>query len=422
MSYNCTTLASGLRVASEFLPSMNSASVSVSVDVGARYEDKSENGLSHFLEHMAFKGTTRRNAKQLAESFDDIGGTGNAYTASEQTVYYAKGLSADLPLVVDILGDILCNSLFDEQELERERGVILQEIAMHHDSPEDLIFDYFQATAYPDQPLGRSILGTIENIEGFSRSDVQNYMAKHYHPKRMVVSAAGAVEHEEFVELVGNAFSFPADAALGLGGIATNAAYSGGDCRIAHDLEQLHVALGMPAPAIYDPEYHAFQLFSTILGGGMSSRLFQEVREKRGLAYHVSSNLSAYRDVGLFAIYAATGEEHAAELIPVICEQVQKLALDAREEELLRAKKQYKAGLLMARENSASVSEWIGRHLLVYNRYRTCEELIAEIEAVTLSEITAQAEKIAKTSALTFTCLGNGGGLESFAAMQARFG
>jgi predicted Zn-dependent peptidase len=242
--YQLTTLDNGLRVASEFLPGAESVAVTVSVGAGARYESDDENGISHLLEHMAFKGTHKRSARDIAEAFDMIGGQSNAYTSMEMTVYYARVLKNDVRVAVDILGDILQNSLFDEQELMREKDVIIQEIAMHHDTPDDLIVDYFDDTAFPHQPLGRSILSTEERINATTRDEVVAYMDKHYRTPRMVLSAAGNIDHEVFVRLAQEYFTLPHRPP---GPAFTVARYAGGEMRVQRDLEQMHLMLGLPA-------------------------------------------------------------------------------------------------------------------------------------------------------------------------------
>lgn len=401
--YQLTTLPNGLRVATERLAGVETATVTVSVDVGARCEEASDGGISHMLEHMAFKGTSRRSARQIAEEFDMIGGHLNAYTSHESTVYYAKVLKGDIPAAVDMLADILQHSTFDEEELARERQVILQEIAMHHDTPDELVFDHFQAASFPSQALGRSILGTPERVASFSRDDLKRYMAMHYHPSRMIISAAGAVDHEALVSLVAAQFTqSPSQPSAKL----EPAEYRGGATIVERELEQLHVVMGLPSVSFNHADYYAHQLLSIILGGGMSSRLFQEVREKRGLAYHVSAFVSGYEDTGLLGVYAATSDDKTAELMPVLCEQLQSCAESIDETELRRAKNQQISGLLMTRESTSSVAEWIGRHLLCYGRYKTAQELTEVIEAITVADITRAARHMLQPEKLTLAALG----------------
>jgi predicted Zn-dependent peptidase len=402
MTYQLTTLSSGLRVASEALPGVESVAVAVSVGVGSRYESEAEGGISHLLEHMAFKGTTSRTALSIAEAFDNIGGQFNAYTSSENTVYYAKVLKDALPLAVDILADIMLRSLFDAEELRKEQGVVLQEIAAHFDTPDDLIFDLFDAVAFPDQPLGRSILGRPEQVEAYKREALMRYMATHYSPSRMVLSAAGNVSHAQLVTLADQFFA-------ALTGPAAPAPqpgrYKGGDTRTARKLEQLHLMMGFPGVSVHHQDYYTMQLYANILGGGMSSRLFQEIREKRGLAYHVSSSASTYADCGTLVIYSATSMEHGAQLPLLVADELKRMAEGVSAAELSRAKNQQKAELLMARENPGTVASWIGKHLLLFNRYRELPEIVANIDAVTEADIRRVGAEIV-ASPLTLAALG----------------
>jgi len=382
--YQLTTLKNGLRVASEILPGVESVAVSVSVDVGARYESAAEGGISHLLEHMAFKGTPKRSALKIAEEFDNIGGQFNAYTSSEHTVYYAKVLKGELPLAVDILADILINSTFEPEELRKEQGVVLQEIAAHNDTPDDLVFDLFDDRAFPAQPLGRSILGAPEQVAAYVRDDLFAYMHTHYAPSRMVLSCAGNVSHAELVTLAEQHFT-----AL----IQHKAPkpepgrYSGGETRVNRKLEQLNLLMGFPSVSVHDADYYATQLYSAILGGGMSSRLFQQIRERRGLAYHVSSMVSAYADCGTLVVYSATGMNESAELPLLIVDEMKRLTGDVSEAELQRAKNQQKAELLMSRESPGTVAGWMGKHLLMFGRYRELPEIVQRIDAISRADI-----------------------------------
>jgi len=416
MTYQLTTLKNGLRVATEFLPGVESVAVAVSCGVGARYESETENGISHLLEHMAFKGTKTRTARDIAESFDMIGGQINAYTSMELTVYYAKVLKGDVRLAVDILGDILQNSIFSEEELVREKDVVIQEIAMHFDSPDDLIMDYFDETAFPGQPLGRSILSSEQRVASYSRDDLIRYMGTHYKTPRMVLSAAGNIKHEDFVKLAEEYFTQAPQTAGPSFDIAN---YGGGERRVARDLEQMHLIFGLPAISIHAPEYYALQLYSGILGGGMSSRLFQEVREKRGLAYTVYASGSSYEDTGVLNLYAAASPDKSAELSGVLADQIALMGKSISDTELLRAKNQQKAELLMAREAPQTVATWIGRHLLMFGKYREINEITAKIDAITNDDILRLAQKLAGGK-LTVTALGNVAGILPYEELQAR--
>lgn len=414
--YQLTTLKNGLRVASEFLPGVESVAVAVTVGAGARYENDNESGISHLLEHMAFKGTKTRSARDIAEAFDNIGGHSNAYTSMDMTVYFVKVLKSELRLAVDILGDIMQNSVFAEEELVREKDVIIQEIAMHQDTPDDLIMDYFEERAFPDQPLGRSILSTEEHINATTRDEIIRYMQAHYKPPRMTLTAAGNLKHEEFVALAEEYFALPKSPA----GPAFEAGqYGGGDVRIERDLEQLHLAFGLPAVSIHSPDLYTLQMYSGILGGGMSSRLFQEVREKRGLTYTVYASGSVYEDCGLLSVYAAAAPEKAQELSGVLAEQIALMGSGITDEELQRAKNQQKADLLMARENPQTVATWIGRHLLMFGQYRHAADITARIDAVTKDDVLRLARQMARGK-LTVAALGDVSGLMPYEELQKR--
>lgn len=402
--YQLTTLPNGLRVASESLPGVESVAVTVTVGVGSRYEHKRENGLSHILEHMAFKGTKTRNAKQIAEAFEDIGGQFNAYTSVEQTVYYARVMTEHMPQAVELLADILQYSVFDPEELKREQQVIVQEIAMHQDTPEDYIGDIFDAAAFPDQAMGRSILGEPEQVLGYTRDDVMHYMQSHYRAPRMVISGAGSLSHESFLGTVQQHFKLP-DAAATV--TPEPARYAGGTAHLHKDIEQTHLLLGYPAYPLGHPDFYAAQLLAVILGGGMSSRLFQEIREKRGLAYQVSAYISAYSDHGMLLMSSASTPDHAQEIPALMRHELESLTGSISESELERAKIQQIAELVMARENTSAVSGWIGRHLLNYNEYLTLPVLKSRIHAVSIADIQRVAATIAGTKP-TLATLGNG--------------
>lgn len=412
-----TTLANGLRVASADMPGLETAAVGVWVKAGARNETLELNGVSHLLEHMAFKGTRRRNALAIAEEIESVGGHLNAYTSREQTAYLARVLKDDVPLAVDLLADILQHTTMPEDELTREREVVIQEIAQVHDTPDDIVFDHFQETAFPDQPIGRSILGTVDNVGGFQRQELMRYMGSLYSAENMIVVAAGRVDHDDFVDLVGTAFDSLPPATPGT---IEPAIYLGGDRRSERDLEQVHLVVGFNGVPFGDPAFFAEQVMSTVLGGGMSSRLFQEVREKRGLAYSVFSFATSYADSGLFGIYAGSGETHVGELMPVICDEVVKIATAINDDELDRARAQIKASLLMLLESPSSRCEQIARHMMIYGRPLPPEEIIERIEAVDCDAVTAAARRLIEDGRPTITALGPISGLESYDTIAAR--
>jgi predicted Zn-dependent peptidase len=379
-----TTLPNGLTVVSEAMPRVETASFGAYVGAGTRNESAAENGVSHFLEHMAFKGTKKRDAAAIAREIENVGGHLNAYTARESTAYYCKVLKEDLPLAADIIGDILTHSTFEPEELERERGVILQEIGQANDTPDDIVFDHFQDTAYPQQPMGRPVLGTEDSIKRMKRETLTGYMTGHYGPHRMVVAAAGALDHDVLVGLVQQHFAdLPAVAPPP----PEPARYEGGEFREDRDLDQVHIVLGFPSVPYGHALYYPTQLLSTLLGGGMSSRLFQEIREKRGLVYAVYSFATPFHDSGMLQIYAGTGEKEAAELMPVTLQELLRVQRDVTEEELARAKAQLRASLLMSLESTGSRTEQLARQIQIHGRVIPVEETKAKIAAVTVEQV-----------------------------------
>jgi predicted Zn-dependent peptidase len=379
-----TRLQSGLTVVSERMERVETVSLGAYVATGSRNEQAEENGVSHFLEHMAFKGTERRTAAEIAEEIEAVGGHINAYTAREQTAYYVKVLKEDTPLAADIIGDILTHSTFEPEELERERGVILQEIGQANDTPDDIIFDHFQEHAFPDQPIGRPVLGSEAGIKAMPRATLTGYMRRHYAASNAVVAAAGNLTHDAILELVGQHFvDLPGDPPPPM----TPARYTGGEFREARDLDQVHIVLGFPSVGYSDRDYYPTLLLSTLLGGGMSSRLFQEIREKRGLVYSIYSFGAPFLDGGLFGIYAGTGESEAEELMPVTLEELRKVQTEVTEVELARARAQVKASLLMSLESTGSRCEQLARQLQVFGRVVPTAETVAKLNAVTTADV-----------------------------------
>jgi predicted Zn-dependent peptidase len=386
MSVEITTLPSGLRIVTDRMPHLETVSLGVWVAAGSRHERPRERGLSHLLEHMAFKGTRRRSARDIAEEIESAGGDLNAATGVEQTAYYAHMLANDAGLAIDILADILTDSVFDKDELEREKEVILQEIGAVEDTPDDLVFDLFNAAAFPEQPIGWPILGTPEHVKAFDRSMIANYLAKHYRSGVTTIGAAGALDHAQIVEAAAARFAnMPAQA----GEAVTPARYLGGDTRLSRRLEQAHVVIGFEGLSYAGPGYYALQVFTNAVGGGMSSRLFQEVRENRGLAYTVYSFHWGYADTGLFGFYAATSKSQVRELVPVALECLAKAAEDLSEAEIDRAKAQMKVSQLTALESATARSEQIARQILAYGRVLTRDEILARIDNLTVNEIRA---------------------------------
>ena len=391
MTTQMTTLANGLRVISESRQGVETTAVGVWVDAGARYETNLNNGVAHMLEHMAFKGTQSRSAQDIAVEIESVGGHLNAYTSREHTAYFARVLKEDLPLSIEILADILQHSTFEEEELVRERAVVIQEIGQAADTPDDIIFDHLQAVCFPDQPLGRSILGPVDGVANMDREVLFDFKAEHYTASRMLLCAAVAVEHDALVALAKENFS-----ALRQGGLNPfeAAVFKGGERRDDRELEQVHFALALPALAYEDDDFYPMQVMSTVLGGGMSSRLFQEIREKRGLCYSIFCFASSYKECGSFTIYAGTGADQTGELVPVICEELLRLGEDASSDEVDRARSQLKAGTLMSLESSASRAEQLARQTLVFGRQLPLAELIERIDAVDAAAVRRVASRI----------------------------
>ncbi len=411
MSINVTKLESGLRIITDTVPEMETVAVGVWADVGTRHEDLAHNGVAHMVEHMMFNGTPTRSSRQIAEAVEDVGGQINAYTSREITAYYIHLLRKDLPMGMDILSDILQRATFPDAELEKERGVILQEIGMTNDTPDDVVFDLYQETAYPDQALGAPILGRDHIIEGMKKETLYDYVHRFYTPEKLVISAAGNVDHETLVQMARTMF---ADLPPSTHQTCAPARYQGGEMRTERDLEQSHIVLGFQGISREDPDYFSAMMLGTILGGGMSSRLFQEVREKRGLVYSIYSSHSSYHDDGQFEIYAGTGPENLDKLIPVVCDEIVKITQNlADESELNRAKSQIKAGILMSRESMLSRANRQAKYLINYNQPPDIERIITLVDSVTIYSIQRAAQKIFATRP-TLAALGPISGLESY--------
>jgi predicted Zn-dependent peptidase len=416
MTIELSRLNNGLQIATDRIDTVDTVSLGIWVDVGTRHEPAEINGVAHFLEHMAFKGTATRSALAIAEEIEAVGGHLNAYTSRESTAYYAKVLKDDVPLALDILADILQHSMFAPDELERERTVILQEIGQANDTPDDIIFDHFQERAYPDQAMGRPVLGRPDIIRRLGRDEVTAYLRDHYGARRMVLAAAGNLDHDRIAALAENLLAdLPADRPVA----SEPANYAGGERREERDLEQLHLVLGFPGLALDDPDFYAGSVLSTAFGGGMSSRLFQEIREKRGLVYTIHCFGHSYRDGGLFGIYAGTGEDEAAELVPALCEEVRKLEDGLTAVELARAKAQLKAGLLMSLESTSTRCEQLAQHLLIHGRPFDPADIVRRIEAVDDSAI-ARVVAAWRDGPPTLTALGPLSRLEDFERVRAR--
>jgi len=403
MSVQVSKLANGLTVVTEHMDRLESAALGIWVKAGARNELADQHGIAHLLEHMAFKGTERRSAARIAEEIENVGGEVNAATSVETTAYYARVLKDDVPLAVDILHDILANSVFDEAELEREKHVIAQEIGAADDTPDDIVFDQFQSSAFSAQPIGRAILGTRETVSSFRSANLRDYLKSHYRGPAMVLAAAGKVDHDELMKQAQETFgAFAAEP----GPAPVAAKYNGGEKLTERDFQETQIVLGFEGRPYHQRDFYASQLLATLLGGGMSSRLFQEVREKRGLCYSVSSFHWGFSDTGIFGIHAATGPEDVPELIPVILDELAKAAENISEAEADRARAQIRAGLLMSMESPASRSGQIARQILLFGRPIPAEELNERLAAISATRLRELAGRLFARSTPTLAAVG----------------
>jgi len=392
MSFLQSKTSNGINVVTYSMEHVNSVTINVIVKVGSRYESEQESGISHFLEHMAFKGTSNRTATEIAIEFDTIGGHFNAYTSRENTVYYTKVLSPHTKQAMTILADILQNSVFSSDEITKEFNVISQEIAEVKDNPDDLVYEKFYKLAYPNQPLGRSILGTVENIAKFDKPAFTSYMSKHYTANNIVISIAGKINHDDAVHLVEQLFSSFSESEKRS---CMTAQYKGGIEIIEKDLEQTTIALGFEGVSYSNIEtfYHA-QILSIIFGGGLSSRLFQKIREELGLAYSIGSWLNSYSDSGIFSIHAATDHSNVESVLDNINNEIDKIRINISEEELIRAKSQIESNIYMAEERPEYKSEEIGKNFSIFGKYFTVKEVMKIINSTQNNDLVKSAEKI----------------------------
>ena len=404
MQPEITVLPNGLRVASFYYPQYETVSLGIWVNTGSAYEPKELNGISHFVEHTVFKGTKSRNTIEISEAIENVGGQSNAYTSREFTAFYAKMLKNDAELAMDVLSELMTCPTFPEEELIKEREVVVQEIKQTFDDPADIIFDYMQEQAFPNQAMGRTILGTPELVRSYGAKQLRGYMQTNYAADNMVVCAVGNIKHDDFVKMVSSR----------LGTILPQSnfirqpqKYVGGYFAEKRDNEQAQIVLGFEGLNYSDKQYYSAILLSAVLGGGMSSRLFKEIREKRGLVYSVYCFPNAYTQSGLMGISAATDKEQINKMMPVMIDEIKKITdTKITAEELDRAKSQVKAGMLMGLENSSAVAEKLARQLLLFNRHIPVDEQIKHIDNVSATDILNTAEKIF-TSKPTYALVGN---------------
>ncbi|MCR9108511.1 pitrilysin family protein [Marivita sp. XM-24bin2] len=417
MTVQTATLPNGFRIVTEHMPGLESAAIGIWVTAGARHERPEQNGIAHFLEHMAFKGTETRSALQIAEAIEDVGGYINAYTSREVTAYYARVLRNDVGLAMDVVADILRNPVFDPKEIEVERHVILQEIGQAADTPDDIIFDWLQEKAYPDQALGRTILGETDRVSGFSKDDLATFVSEHYGPDQMILSSAGAVDHDAVVAQAEALFGdLPSRPAL----IADAAKFHGGESRREKDLEQAHLALAFESPGYRDPNFYAAQVYSVALGGGMSSRLFQEIREKRGLCYTIFAQSGAYSDTGMTTIYAGTSGDEIRDLTDLTIDEMKRAAEDMSPAEVARARAQMKAGLLMGLESPSSRTERLARMIQIWGEVPSLEDTVSRIDSVTTGDVRAFADHLVTQAPAAMALYGPVGTAPDLASLSQR--
>ncbi|MDB1135572.1 M16 family metallopeptidase [Candidatus Anaplasma sp. TIGMIC] len=405
-----TKLSNNLSVITERVEGVNSVGINLWVKVGSRHEVYEKIGLAHFLEHMAFKGTNTRSALDIAKIFDAIGGNFNAYTDKEHTVYHLKVMKKDVGTALDVLADLVLESAFPEDELMREKDVVLQEIYQTNDSPSSIIFDKYMEAAYEGQIFGKSILGSVQTVQNFSKEDLVAHMDEHYFGSNMILSIAGDISHDAVLEMSAG-FAKIKD---GTHKHVSAPEYTGGQYLEQRDLEQVHVVLGFPGVSYNDKRYHALQVLDTILGSGLSSRLFQEVREKLGLVYSIYSFNSNYSDCGIFSIHAATESSKLPALLKTVTSEIRRMPNTIESDELERAKSKLESEILMSRESPVARSDAIGYCYSNYGRYITKEELIENIRSIGEKEVQEAGNWLLSNSEkITLAAIGKLDGLAS---------
>ena len=403
MNVQISTLSNGLTVASLFMPGAHSANVGIWIKAGGRDELAGEHGIAHMLEHMAFKGTHRRSAQQIATEVESVGGYMNAHTAREETAYYIRILPEQIALAVDVLFDILNHSTMPDEEIERERGVILQEIGQSLDTPDDVVFENFSAASYQGHKLGESILGTAESVQGFSRIDLNRFMERYYGGAQMMLCAAGQVDHQA---LVAECEAHLSDIRTASPAVRHVPEWTGGRIIQTRQLEQSHVVMGLEALGARDTDRYAMMLLSNLYGGGMASRLFQQVREQRGLCYSIFSFTQMFSDSGLFGIYAGTAADDVDEMLQVSCQALQDMKHDITDIELERGKSQMRAGLLMGQESVSGMTESIARQLLLFGEVRRPQQVAEDVAKLTKDDVVRVINRLTDKPKPAFSLIG----------------
>ena len=403
MTARLSHLSNGLRVATREMPHAATISIGIWVNVGARDETEKEQGIAHMLEHMAFKGTRRRDARAIAAEVENVGGFMNAHTGREETAYYLRLLPEHIDLGIDILTDILTQSTLPDVEIERERGVIIQEIGQSLDTPDDLVFDLFATACYDNHNLGRPILGTVDSVSNFQRADLNGFMDRFYGARQMLVVASGAVLHDDIVSRI--------DASLGSLSDAKTAkrllpVWSAGRQIATRDLEQSHIVFGLPTKAATASDRFALMALSTLYGGGMSSRLFQQVREQRGLCYTIFSFASLYSDSGVFSVYAGTTASQVEEMLTVAADELASIAQSVHPDEVMRAKAQLRASLLMSRESVSNCGDALARQIMLFGAPQDDAVLLAAIDNVDENAVRNMALELICGNRPALACVG----------------
>jgi predicted Zn-dependent peptidase len=405
-------LPNGLTVITEEMQHIRSVSIGIWIKTGSRDEEPQWNGISHFVEHMVFKGTKHRSAEDIARQVDSIGGNMDAFTAKECICFNVKLLDEHLPIALDVLSDLVLNPVFDMQDITRERGVILEEIKMDEDSPDYLVHEIFTQNFWKDHPLGKPILGTKDTVKKFEREPVLDFYSKRFAPGNVIICAAGHLKHREFAELVAKHFQHMQPIKNGLHS-SKPAVVPRIIMRNKKSLEQVQICVGVPSHPIAHERRHASYILNTLLGGGMSSRLFQNIRERQGLAYAIYSDLNPYRDTGCLSVYAGTSRESAGKVVQCVVQEFHKLKVeDVPAEELRRCKDQLKGSLMLSLESSTARMSNLARQEMYFDRFYTMDELLEKVEAVTSEDIKQLANEFFHTDSIAVTVLGNLNGLK----------
>ncbi|NLL17432.1 MAG: insulinase family protein [Clostridia bacterium] len=404
--YEKHRLSNGVRVVAERIPYAYSAVIGIWVRTGSRFEQEGNRGVSHFIEHLFFKGTTNRNAKQIAEELEALGGALNAFTAKEYTCFYAKVLAEHLPVAMDLLSDMFFNSLFAEADIEKERNVILEEIKMYEDTPDELIHDLFAANVWQTHPLGYPILGSAESVSAIDRKAILDYYHQRYTPENVVISIAGNIDYQQVFSSLEKIFGHWSSDSKNKNRQEPPVPRSG-EVYYHKDTEQVHLCLGTPSISQEDERIYAMIVLNSIIGGGLSSRLFQEIREERGLVYSIYSYHSSYIDAGLFSIYAGTGINNTKEVVRLVLKELSQIRdKGITEDELVRVREQIKGSILLSMESISNRMSRLGRSEVCYNRVITSDEIVAGVSKVSLQEIQLLAKTLFQKGNLSLTAIG----------------